>query len=697
MALAGTACCYASLLPIITAAQARTGIHAGQAAWSWSAPPGQGHDHGDRGRGSGPESSGQGGGSTPSSPTSGGAQPQDHSQGGGGGAQQGGGWSHGSGGGGHEGGWGGHGGAGQGSEQPSASPEAQGDGGNHGRGHGNSGNQGGGHDESGQSGESSQGGGDWTGNTQQSNSYAHGHGGSGQGAQAQDTSSSSSNTSKTVQSSPAATAPASSGQTPTVAASAGSSPASSAPAATSSTPTAPATGGATHAAARKPRGHRGRRGGKTSSKGASRKVAGRGRSKTPGALAAATAAAAGGAAAAHQTPAVHHPRAKRGSTQASRLPPVVRTITKIVSVVPLPLRILIGVLVALAIGLAARSRLAARRAKRLEQQRGALLADVGLLQAALLPGSPQRLGTVGTSTAYRPASGPAAGGDFYDLFALEDGRLAAIVGDVSGHGRQALPHTALTRFTLRAYLEAGFSPRESLATAGAALERQLGDSFATVAIATYQPRDRTLTYACAGHPQPMVLGSEPLAAVSAASAPPIGAGMQTGTRQSVISLPGAARVCLHTDGVTDARIGTELYGMQRLTRALAELGPDAGAEDLLDRVAAQTDAQPDDMAACLLDVPGGAESPRVLREELKLDAEQAQSARAEQFLLACGVPQRHVAGILGAAREEALRGGSALLEVRPAQGTDEPTVLVRPDNVAAIDAVKVRRELAGAR
>lgn len=376
---------------------------------------------------------------------------------------------------------------------------------------------------------------------------------------------------------------------------------------------------------------------------------------------------------------------------------MVRTITKIVSVVPLPLRILIAGLVLLAIGLAVRSRLAARSTKRLEQQRSALLADVGLLQAALLPGSPQRLGTVGTSTAYRPASGPAAGGDFYDVFALEDGRLAAIVGDVSGHGRQALPHTALTRFTLRAYLEAGFSPRESLATAGAALERQLGDSFATVAIATYQPRDRTLTYACAGHPQPIVLGSEPLAAVSAASAPPIGAGMQTGTRQTVVSLPGAARICLHTDGVTDARVGTELYGMQRLTRTVAELGPEAGAEDLLDRVAAQTDAQPDDMAACLLDVPGGAGSPRVLKEELKLDAEQAQGARAEQFLLACGVPRRQVAGVLGAAREEALRGGSAVLEVRPDQGAGEPAVRVAPDNVAAIDAVKVRRELAGAR
>jgi hypothetical protein len=144
----------------------------------------------------------------------------------------------------------------------------------------------------------------------------------------------------------------------------------------------------------------------------------------------------------------------------------VRTFTRIVGVVPEPVWILLGVLLALSLALAARSWLGALRARRLERQRAELLEDVGLLQAALLPLVPARLGPVDTSVAYRPADGPGAGGDFYDLFALGDGRLAVIVGDVSGHGRHALPHTALVRFTLRAYLEAGLSPRYSSVSSG---------------------------------------------------------------------------------------------------------------------------------------------------------------------------------------------------------------------------------------
>jgi hypothetical protein len=360
----------------------------------------------------------------------------------------------------------------------------------------------------------------------------------------------------------------------------------------------------------------------------------------------------------------------------------VTTITRIVGVVPTSVWILIGVLSALALALAVRSRLSALRARRLEQQRGELLEDVGLLQAALLPVLPARLGPVGTSAAYRPADGPGAGGDFYDVFALEDGRLAVIVGDVSGHGRQALPQTALVRFTLRAYLEAGLSPRATLQTAGAVLERQLGGSFATVVAATYQPRERVLVYACAGHPPPLVLGARSIVPITVCSSPPIGAGMRTGTRQTVVSVPGRSQLCFYTDGVTEARVAGELFGQERLAGALEGLGGGSTASTLLDRVAAETDARSDDMAACLLSVEGDDEAPGILVEELELDRDEATSDRPEQFLLACGVERHEVAELIRSARVAAERTGNVVLELRLGDGP--PEVALLRDNVALL-------------
>ncbi|MGD0455184.1 MAG: SpoIIE family protein phosphatase [Solirubrobacteraceae bacterium] len=375
------------------------------------------------------------------------------------------------------------------------------------------------------------------------------------------------------------------------------------------------------------------------------------------------------------------PTSSHAAAPHGRPSPLVTTITKIVDVVPVAVRALIGALLALALALAARSRVSALRARRLDRQRVQLLEDVGLLQAALLPVPPARLGPVGTSAAYQPAAGPGAGGDFYDVFALQDGKLAVIVGDVSGHGRQALPHTALVRFTLRAYLEAGLSPRDAVQTAGAVLERQLGGVFATVVAATYQPRERVLVYACAGHPPPVVLGTaagaatdaQAVAPVTVSASPPIGVGMRTGTRQTVVSVPGRSQICFYTDGLTEARVGSELFGTERLVDTLAELGAAATASAVLARVAERADARPDDMAACLLSVEGDDQAPAVLVEELELSRDEAAGDRTARFLLACGVERHGVAEVMRAARVAAGRAGTVVLEVRHTHGPPQVT------------------------
>ncbi|HEY4427606.1 MAG TPA: PP2C family protein-serine/threonine phosphatase [Solirubrobacteraceae bacterium] len=381
--------------------------------------------------------------------------------------------------------------------------------------------------------------------------------------------------------------------------------------------------------------------------------------------------------------------AKRGGgTRAARRPAhhsqsqLVTTVTRIINVIPTLLWGVIAALAALALALGAMSRIASMRARRLARQRRELLDDVGLLQAALLPELPGRLGMVGTSAAYRPASGPGAGGDFYDVFALEDGQVAVIVGDVSGHGRHALPHTTLLRFTLRAYLEAGLSPRGALQAAAPVLERQLGSSFATVVLATYQPHDRVLVYSCAGHPPPVVSGTRSIDTLTAGSSPPIGAGQATGRRQTVVSVPGEALACFYTDGVIEARIGHELYGAPRLKRTVAELGGETDAAAILDRVAEQSDRRPDDMAACLLHIDGEPIAPRVEIEEIELDRRDLERGRAERFLRGGGVEDQEIPAVLDSLRTAVARHGGVVLELH--LGEETPQVVLRPQNVSLL-------------
>jgi hypothetical protein len=211
------------------------------------------------------------------------------------------------------------------------------------------------------------------------------------------------------------------------------------------------------------------------------------------------------------------------------------------------------------------------------------------------------------------------------------------------------------------------------------LERQLGDSFATVVLATYHPRDRTLVYACAGHPPPLVVGAESIEPITICSAPPIGAGRPTGTRQTVLSLPGESRVCFYTDGVLDARVGGQLFGVRRLKLALAGLGPDATASSLLDRVAEESDQRPDDMAACLLRVEGDRSAPSVRVEELELDRREAERDRAGRLLLARGLDAGEVEHIIRSARNAVARDGAVVLELHLGEGP--PEVTLRPQNV----------------
>jgi serine phosphatase RsbU (regulator of sigma subunit) len=267
--------------------------------------------------------------------------------------------------------------------------------------------------------------------------------------------------------------------------------------------------------------------------------------------------------------------------------------------------------------------------------------------------------------AHRASEGPAAGGDFYDAFELSGGRAAVLVGDVSGHGPDALERTNSVRVALRACLEAGFSPRAALdSVGGSAATTGWGGKFATAVVVVHDPADGTLTYAMAGHPPPIFAGPGAHEPMTTAASPPIGLGLRTGLRETTVPLSPETVACLFTDGLLEARMSGDLIGREELTRFVRELGPEQGADSLLAQVIAVSDHAPDDMAVCVLRPLTGAEALSSRTETLVLDAEDLALGVAERFLEACDVPAYQAATVLEALADAAAESGGAVLEVK---------------------------------
>jgi hypothetical protein len=337
--------------------------------------------------------------------------------------------------------------------------------------------------------------------------------------------------------------------------------------------------------------------------------------------------------------------------------------------IPFPLPVpewskpIILALLLLALWLSVRSRVAGIRARRLESQRAVLLHDVGVMQEALVPNVPASLGGLALSVAYRPAEGPAAGGDFYDVFVPATGKVAIILGDVAGHGHEALRDAALIRYTLRAYIQAGMEPRTALGLAGRALARPVGDHFATVAVGVYDRRGSQLTYALAGHPPPILHGVPAPEPLTICCSPPLGWTAPTGRRQSIVTLPAGATVCFFSDGLIEARSGDGLLGREGLSEILASLGPRPDASELLAKVRAAAQATPDDMATCMLSPEASAVCPWLHVEELEVDSHQLEGANVQRFIEACMVSTPEAARAIELAATIASASGTAVMRV----------------------------------
>jgi len=316
---------------------------------------------------------------------------------------------------------------------------------------------------------------------------------------------------------------------------------------------------------------------------------------------------------------------------------VFRTVRDAVEVVPSTIWILLGLLTGLACLFAVTSARQTRRARRFAAEAGSLMGDVGVLQEAVLPVVPPRVGALALSVAHRPAGGPAAGGDFYDVIPLDGDRTALVVGDVTGHGPGALGQATLVRFTLRAHVESGAGPREALAIATESLAPHFDEGFATAAVAIHDPHAGTLTYATAAHEAPIVIGPGAHDPVLVSSSPPLGIGAgPSARRQTIVPFPEQSLACMLTDGALEARVRGELVGRARVEEWVQELGERPAAGDMAELIRSRASVS-DDLAVCFATSTAGPDTGSWRVEELHRPTPQ----EAERFLDACGAGDEH--------------------------------------------------------
>lgn len=185
---------------------------------------------------------------------------------------------------------------------------------------------------------------------------------------------------------------------------------------------------------------------------------------------------------------------------------------------------------------------------------------------------------------YRPASKSASvGGDFYELFEIESGRHAIMIGDVVGKGIGAARLTGLIRDGARAYLIEGHDCAGVLERVNALTYRFTSDhQFATVFLGILDVATGELEYSSAGHPAPVIIGpGTPRQLESRGGL--LGAFPDTQFPASHTVLAAGETMCLYTDGIIEARSGKELFGEERISDVLDSLKT-RSLEDIADAV-----------------------------------------------------------------------------------------------------------------
>jgi steroid delta-isomerase-like uncharacterized protein len=218
----------------------------------------------------------------------------------------------------------------------------------------------------------------------------------------------------------------------------------------------------------------------------------------------------------------------------------------------------------------------ARERERIEQE----LHVARRIQQASLPKEVPELEGWQITPYYQPAR--EVGGDFYDFFELEDGRVGVVVGDATGKGVPAALVMSATSSMLRAVAQAlgSSSPGEVLAQVNETLLARIPPNmFVTCFYAILEPKSGSLRYANAGHDLPYLRRlSRDDAQELRARGMPLGLMPGMGYEEKEASLKEGESVLFYSDGLVEAHdLHYEMFGFPRLRRLVAEHSAEEGS------------------------------------------------------------------------------------------------------------------------
>lgn len=174
------------------------------------------------------------------------------------------------------------------------------------------------------------------------------------------------------------------------------------------------------------------------------------------------------------------------------------------------------------------------------------------IQQAWLPRESPRTPNIDVAAVNFPANH--ISGDFYNWFELPDGRVAVVIGDVTGHGMSAAFLMATTQLLVRTTMQ-------RLSDPGACLEeinRQLctlifNGQFVTLQIAVLDPDGGPIEISSAGHPAPLLAGDKVFAPLAVDSQLVLGVDPDATYQTATVELPPGASLLMYTDGAPDVQ------------------------------------------------------------------------------------------------------------------------------------------------